>query len=76
MGTPSNIVAVDTTEAAVADTVTVDSAKIVKQAVKVPVLSPNPADITKPQGKNNQGKQPSGGKHQQSPKKKPFKATR
>ena len=76
MGTPSNIVAVDTAEAAVADSVTIDSAKIVKQAVKAPVLSPNPADITKPQEKNNRGKQPSGDKHQQSPKKKPFKAAR
>lgn len=76
MGTPSNIVAVDTAEAAVADTVTSDSARSVKQAVKVPVQSLNPADITKPQEKNNRGKQPSGDKHQQSPKKKPFKATR
>lgn len=76
MGTPSNIVAVDTAEVAVADTVAFDSAKIVKQAGQAPVPSPNPADITKPQEKNNRGNQPSGDKRQQSPKKKPFKATR
>ena len=76
MGTPSNIVAVDTAEAAVADTVAFDSAKIVKQAGQAPVPSPNPADITRPQEKNNRGNQPSGDKHQESPKKNPFKATR